>query len=84
MTQLRRLVAISILVVSLFGVAMADGGNTQGPPVAAPDPTIGCMTTDCAGPEVSVVPQQPVQDFSGVIVTVATTMLGTWLEAAIF
>jgi hypothetical protein len=83
MTQLRRLVAISILVVSLFGVAMADGGDVQVPPVPAPVPPAGSTTTDCAGTEVFVQPQQG-QDLSVAIITQATTMLTGWLEAAIF
>ncbi|MDX6557864.1 MAG: hypothetical protein QOF72_913 [Blastocatellia bacterium] len=81
MTQLRRLVAISILVVSLFGVAMAEGGDVQVPPVPAPVPPAGSITTDCAGTEVSVPPQP---GLSGDIITIATTMLDTWLAAAMF
>jgi hypothetical protein len=81
MMHLRRLVAISILVVSLFGAAMAEGGDTQVPPVPAPVQPAGSITADCAGTEVSV-PQQP--GLSVDIVTIATTMLDTWLAAAMF
>jgi hypothetical protein len=83
MTQLRRLVAISILVVCLFGVAMADGGEVQNPPVPAPVTTAGSITTDCAGTEVSVQPLQE-QSLMVDIVTEGTTMLDTWLAAAMF
>ena len=81
MTQLRRLVAISILMVSMFGVALADGGATQGPPAAPPAPPE--CNADCSGIDASA-QVQPEQNSSVDIVTEATTMLTRWLEAAIF
>jgi hypothetical protein len=83
MTQLRCLVAVSILVVCLSGVAVADGGEVQGPPLAPPDSAPQCTATNCAGTEVSV-PQQQEQSLLVDIVTEGTTMLDTWLAAAMF
>jgi hypothetical protein len=81
MTQLRRLIAISILMVSLFGVALADGGATQGPPLAPPAPPAEC-TTGCS--ETAYTQAQPTQDSSVDFVTEATTRFAAWLEAMIF
>jgi hypothetical protein len=76
MKELRRLLAISILLVSLFGVALADGGTTQGPPVAPPPPPGEC-TADCSNS--TVTSTTPTSD--------ATTDLAsniiTWLVEAI-
>jgi len=38
MSKLARFVATSVLVVSLSAVALADGGETQGPNLALPAP----------------------------------------------
>jgi hypothetical protein len=40
MSKLARFVATSVLVVSLSAVALADGGETQGPNLALPAPHI--------------------------------------------
>jgi hypothetical protein len=52
MKELSRLIAISILMVSLFGVALADGGDMQGPPLAPPPPAVTC-TADCTNSAVT-------------------------------
>ena len=76
MTRLRRLFAISILIVSLTGIALADGGETQGPP--APTPECG---TDCSGIEASM-QMQTAQDSTVDIVTTAD-MLAAWFAQMI-
>lgn len=76
MSRLRRLVAISTLMVSLSALALA--GETLTPPVAPPPPAE--FTTECSETEAST----PVQSSSVDIVTEATMMLAGWLEAAIF
>lgn len=75
MTRTRRLVAICILNVSLFGVAFADGGATQGPPVAPPAPQE--CTADCSSTEESTT-GQTAPDSTVDIVTMAE-MLAAWL-----
>jgi hypothetical protein len=76
MKEFRRLLAISILLVSLSGVALADGGDTQGPPLAPPPPAGEC-TADCTNS--AVTSPTPTSD--------ATTDLAsniiTWLVEAI-
>jgi len=79
MTKLRRLVAISILTVSLFGVALADGGATQGPPAPVPPPAE--CTMDCSGTAAST-PAQPAEDPSVDIVTEAA-MFASWFVMSI-
>lgn len=77
MTQLRRLVAISILTVSLSGVALADGGDTQTPPQAPSPPPAEC-TTDCSG----AAPSTPAPD-STVDIVATAEMLAVWLVTSI-
>ena len=76
MKELRRLVAISILMVSLFGVALADGGETQGPPLAPPPPAVEC-TADCANSAVTSL--TPTSD----VTTDLVNNIVTWLVKAI-
>lgn len=52
MKELRRLIAICILTVSMFGVVLAEGGETQTPPLAPPAPPAEC-TTDCSNSAVT-------------------------------
>ena len=42
MTKLTRFFATCLLVVSIFGAALADGGQTQGPNLAVPAPPAEC------------------------------------------
>ena len=77
MTKLTRFFGTCVLVVSLFTVALA--GDILTPPAAPPAPPAE-FTVDCSSVEAST----PAQDSSIDIVTEATTMLATWLEAAIF
>ena len=42
MTKLTRFFATCLLVVSIFGAALADGGQTQGPSSASPVPPTEC------------------------------------------
>lgn len=74
MTRLRQLVAISILVVSLSGVALA--GDTLTPPIALP----GCAT-EYSGTAASI-PAQPNQDSSVDIVTEAA-IFASWFAMSI-
>ena len=77
MTNLKRLVAICILTVSSFGVALADGGETQGVPGAVPPPPTEC-TANCS----STATTSPAQNPSVDIVSV-TAILVTWLAQSI-
>jgi hypothetical protein len=77
MTPLKRLVGISILVASLFGTALADGGATQTPPIAPPPPSE--CTAACSETEASM----PVQDSTVDIVTTAE-IFAAWLAQTIF
>lgn len=79
MTRFRRLVAVSILMVSLFGVALAEGGATQGPPVAPPAPPE--CNTDCSGTAAST-PAQPAEDSSVDIVT-EVAIFASWFAMSI-
>jgi hypothetical protein len=76
MKELRRLVAISILMVSLFGVALADGGETQGPPLPPPPPAAEC-TADCSNS--AVTSTTPTSD----VTTDLANNVITWLVEAI-
>ena len=78
MKELRRLVAISIVMVSLFGVALAEGGDTHGPPAAPPAPPE--CTADCSTTEVSTT--QPAQDSTVDIATTAE-VYAVWLATLI-
>lgn len=81
MTKLRRLVAISILSLSLFGIALAEGGDTHGPPTAPPAPTPTECSADCSSIEAP--PQiQPTQDSTVDIITTAE-MFAAWLAMSI-
>jgi hypothetical protein len=80
MKELTRLVAISILMVALSGVALADGGETEGPPLAPPAPPAEC-TTDCSSTAAST-PTQPTQNPTVDIITTAE-MFATWLATSI-
>lgn len=76
MKELRRLVAISILMIALSGVALADGGSTQGPPLAPPAPVEEC-TTNCSNS--AATSPAPTSD---VTTDLANNMV-TWLVEAI-
>lgn len=78
MTPFKRLVAISTLLVSLSGAALA--GDTLTPPFAVPDPPAEC-TTDCSGPAAST-PAQPAEDSLFYIVTEAT-IFANWVAMSI-
>lgn len=78
MTRLRRLVAISTLVVSLFGVALA--GDTQTPPLAPPD-SLATSTTDFSGTAAST-PAQPAED-SSVDIGTEAAMFAAWFVMSI-
>ncbi|HEX7529905.1 MAG TPA: hypothetical protein VF333_02090 [Pyrinomonadaceae bacterium] len=76
MKELRRLVAISILMVSLFGVALADGGDVQGPPLPPPPSAAEC-TADCSNS--AVTSTAPTSD----VTTDLANSVITWLVEAI-
>jgi len=76
MKELRRLIAISILMVSLFGVALADGGDVQGPPLAPPPPAAK-YTADCSNS--AVTSPAPTSD----VTTDLANNIVTWLVGAI-
>jgi hypothetical protein len=76
MKELRRLVAVSILMVSLSGVALAEGGDTHGPPLAPPAPPAEC-TTDCSNS--AVTSPAPTSD----VTTDLANNIVTWLVEAI-
>jgi hypothetical protein len=78
MTPLTRLVGMSILVVSLFGVALADGGVAQGPPIAQPPSE---CNADYSETQASA-PTQPAQDSTVDIVTTAE-IFAAWLAQTI-
>lgn len=78
MTRLRRLVAISTLMVSLSGVALA--GDTLTPPIAPPPPPAE-WTTDCSGTAVTT-PAQPAEDSSVDIVT-EVAIFASWFAMSI-
>lgn len=71
------MVAACILMVSLFGVALAEGGDTHGPP--AMPPAVPECTADCPSTEASTT-AQPTQD--SVDITTAE-MLAAWLATSI-
>lgn len=79
MTKLTRFLANCLLVVSLSTVALADGGDTQGPPKALAQPPSAECITGGSGTEPSPAPQNSSID----IVTEVTAMLVTWLADAI-
>ncbi|MFS8084329.1 MAG: hypothetical protein ACMG6H_01755 [Acidobacteriota bacterium] len=79
MRKLTRCLATCLLVVSISAGALADGGETQGPPNASL-PLLTESTTGGSAIESSA----PTQASSIDMVTEATVMLATWLEAAIF
>jgi hypothetical protein len=78
MKELRRLVAICILTLSL--VALAYGGEVQGVPGAIPPPPPEC-SADCPSPEASNT-TPPAQDSTVDIVTTAE-MFTVWLATSI-
>ena len=80
MTTLRRLLAICVLTVSLSGVAVADGGETQGPPLLSAPPAPECIT-DCSDASGST-PDQPAEEPSVDIVTEAV-IFANWLAMSI-
>jgi len=78
MTPLKRLVAVSILVVSASSVAF--GGDTQGPPLASPLPPTECVSE---GVGTAAFPAaQPADGLSFDIVTEAT-IVASWLAISI-
>lgn len=78
MTLLRRLVAISILMVSLSGAALAEGGDTHGPPAPPPAPP---ECADYSGIEAST-QIEPAQVSTVDIVTTAE-VFAAWLAQTI-
>ncbi len=67
MTKLARFFATCLLVVSIFGAALADGGQTQGSDSASPvPPTVKTVTP--------VVQQDSLADLAAVV-TVSLTLL---------
>jgi hypothetical protein len=74
MTKVIRFFATCILVVSLAAVALADGGETQGPGLAPPQPPTTECTADCTSNEASC----PVPELSVEASDVAN-LLVTWL-----
>ena len=76
MKELRRLLAISILMVSLFGAALAEGGDTHGPPAPAPECSADCSSTAAS------IPAQPAEDSTADIVT-PTELFAAWFAMSI-
>ena len=76
MKKLTRFFATCLLVVSLSVVALADGGATQGPGLAAPPPT-NC-TTGCSEAENAT----STQNLAAHTMTEAANFL-TWLAESI-
>ena len=72
MTKLTRFFATCLLVVSLFGAALADGGQTQGPGSTSPPPSTECLGS--VQPVTPVVQQDSLADLAAVI-TVSLTLL---------
>lgn len=77
MTKLTRFFGTCVLVVSLFGVALA--GDILTPPVAPPPPAE--CSSDCPATEAAA-PAQPAPD-SSVYVAEAAEMFAEWLVASI-
>ena len=69
MTKLTRFFATCLLVVSISGAALADGGQTQGPSSASPAPS-----TECLGSVQPVIQQDSLADLAAVM-TVSLTLL---------
>jgi hypothetical protein len=74
MTKVIRFLATCLLVVSLTAVALADGGETQGPGLAPPQPPTTECTTDCTDNETPCPVPEPSVDVSDVV-----DVLVTWL-----
>ena len=79
MTKLKRFCATCLLVVSISAVALADGGNTQGPEFAPPPPVEQC-TTGCE--TMTSAPVQAPLDNTTNALTLAD-MLVIWLVESI-
>ena len=73
MTKLTRFFATCLLVVSLFGAALADGGQTQGPGSVSPALPAACTleSVECVTPMNS---QDSLADLA-TVVTVSLTLL---------
>ena len=74
MTKVIRFLATCLLVVSLAAVALAEGGETQGPGLAPPQPPTTECTADCNGNEASCPEPEPWVDASEV-----ANVFVTWL-----
>ncbi len=73
MTQIARFFATCLLVVSIFGTALGDGGQTQGPNFASPVPPAECTL----GSVESVTPAATRDSLAdlGSVVTVSLSLL---------
>ncbi len=77
MKELKRLLAICLLMASMSGVVLAEGGDTQGPP--SPPPPSGLRIADTTEVEAST---QPAKD-SSVDIATSVDLLANWLALAI-
>ena len=75
MSKLARLFATSVLIVSLSAVALADGGETQGPNLASP-----AAPTQCTLESVECVTPITKQDSLADLATVLTVSLTLFAE----
>jgi hypothetical protein len=73
MTKLTRFLATCVLVVSVFGAALADGGQTQGPNSTSPTPPLEC-SQGCEDSVTSASEPDPLADLA-TVATVSFTLL---------
>jgi hypothetical protein len=79
MKTLTRFFATCLLVVSMSAVALADGGVTQGPGLAAPPPPPVDCPTGCSEAENAISTQN-----SAVDTMIEAAELVTWLAESIY
>jgi hypothetical protein len=73
MSKIARFFATSVLVVSLSAVALADGGETQGPNLALPAPSSEGVTAPTETVTL-VVEQDPLADLA-IVLTVSLSLI---------